>query len=423
MLGVTAAALTLLTAASGVEAGVHRMKLHKLQPASSDLSAQTAHLADKYMGRFADYGSQIAFGLDRNQGKRRAGRYPPSRDGEFTTMVETEQFNQELAKGGHGVPLTNYLNAQYFSEITLGTPPQSFKVILDTGSSNLWVPSTRCSSIACFLHSKYDAKASSTYKANGTEFKIQYGTGSLEGVISNDVLSIGDLTIKKQDFAESTVEPGLTFAFGKFDGILGLGYDTISVQHVVPPFYNMVNQGLLDDPVFSFWLGSDPEQGEAVFGGVDKAHYTGDIHYVPVRRKGYWEIELEKVKFGDETLELENTGAAIDTGTSLIALPTDLAEIINRDIGAKKSWNGQYTVECSTIPSLPSLSLYFDGKPYTISAEDYILQVQGTCISAFTGIDIPAPIGPIWIVGDVFLRKFYSVYDLGKNAVGLAKAA
>ena len=176
-------------------------------------------------------------------------------------------------------------------------------------------------------------------------------------------MSIGDLTIKKQDFAESTVEPGLAFAFGKFgesalrnqrrfeqyadlmppvtDGILGLGYDTISVQHVVPPFYNMVNQGLLDDPIFSFWLGSDPEMGEAVFGGVDSNHFKGDIHYVPVRRKGYWEVELDSIKFGDETLELENTGAAIDTGTSLIAMPTDISEIINRDIGAKKSWNGQ----------------------------------------------------------------------------------
>lgn len=111
---------------------------------------------------------------------------------------------------------TDYVNAQYFAEITLGTPPQSFAVILDTGSSNLWVPSTRCSSIACYLHKKYDATASSTYVANGTEFKIQYGSGSLEGVISNEVLNIGDLEIKGQDFAESTVEPGLAFAFGKF---------------------------------------------------------------------------------------------------------------------------------------------------------------------------------------------------------------
>ncbi|GAA6062852.1 hypothetical protein JCM10212_006105 [Sporobolomyces blumeae] len=418
MLGVAATALTLLTAASSAQAGVHRMKLHKLEQPAHDVAAQTAHLADKYMGRLSNYGSQIAFG----QG-RRGGQYPPSRDGDFSIMMEQESFNGQLAKGGHGVPLTNYLNAQYFSEITLGTPPQSFKVILDTGSANLWVPSTRCSSIACFLHAKYDAKASSTYKANGTEFKIQYGTGSLEGIISNDVMTIGDLEIKGQDFAESTVEPGLTFAFGKFDGILGLAYDTISVQHVVPPFYNMINQGLLDEPVFSFWLGKDPEQGEAVFGGIDKAHYSGDVHYVPVRRKGYWEVELEKVKFGKETLDLENTGAAIDTGTSLIALPTDLSEIINRDIGAKKSWNGQYTVECDTIPSLPDLTLYFGGKPYTITAEDYILNAGGTCISSFTGIDIPAPVGPIWIVGDTFLRKYLTVYDLGKNAVGFAKAA
>ena len=77
----------------------------------------------------------------------------------------------------------------------------------------------------------------------------------------------------------------------------------------------MLNQGLLDEPVFSFWMGTDPEQGEAVFGGVDEKHYKGKIEYVPVRRRGYWEVELEKVKFGDETLELENTGAAIDTGT------------------------------------------------------------------------------------------------------------
>jgi len=65
------------------------------------------------------------------------------------------------------------------------------------------------------LHTKYDSSASSTYKANGTEFSIQYGSGSMEGFVSQDTLTIGDLSIKGQDFAEATKEPGLAFAFGK----------------------------------------------------------------------------------------------------------------------------------------------------------------------------------------------------------------
>ncbi len=84
----------------------------------------------------------------------------------------------------------------------------------------------------------------------------------MEGIVSNDVLKIGDLTIKGQDFAEATSEPGLAFAFGKFDGILGLAYDTISVNGIVPPMYQMINQGLLDAPQVSFYLGSSEEDGE-----------------------------------------------------------------------------------------------------------------------------------------------------------------
>jgi len=337
-------------------------------------------------------------------------------------QYQSPENYQDLA--GHIVPVDNFLNAQYFSEVSLGTPPQKFKVVLDTGSSNLWVPGKSCVSIACFLHSKYDSDASSTYKANGTEFKIAYGSGSLEGFVSNDLFTIGDLNIKHQDFAEATKEPGLAFAFGKFDGIMGLAYDTISVNKIVPPFYNAISQGLLDEPVFAFWLGNTDkgETGEAVFGGTNPDRYEGKIRYSPVRRKGYWEVEVEELQFGNEKLELENTGAAIDTGTSLIALPSDLAEILNKQIGAKKSWNGQYTVDCSTLDSLPDLTLTFTGDKYTLSAKDYILQVQGTCISSFTGLDIPPPLGPVYIIGDVFLRKYYTVYDLGRDAVGFAKA-
>ncbi|KAK6454451.1 aspartic proteinase precursor [Scheffersomyces xylosifermentans] len=328
--------------------------------------------------------------------------------------------------GSHEAPLTNYLNAQYFTEISLGTPAQNFKVILDTGSSNLWVPSQECSSLACFLHTKYDHDASSSYKANGSEFSIQYGSGAMEGYVSQDTLIIGDLVIPKQDFAEATSEPGLAFAFGKFDGILGLAYDTISVNKIVPPIYNAINSGLLDKPQFAFYLGDtnkdENDGGLATFGGYEEDAFTGKITWLPVRRKAYWEVSFEGIGLGDEFAELHNTGAAIDTGTSLITLPSSLAEIINAKIGATKSWSGQYQVECEKRDTLPDLTLNFAGYNFTLSAYDYILEVGGSCISVFTPMDFPQPIGDLAIVGDAFLRRYYSIYDLKKDAVGLAKA-
>lgn len=78
------------------------------------------------------------------------------------------------------------------------------------------MPSSQCTSIACFLHNKYDSSSSSSYKANGTAFNISYVSGALEGFVSTDTLQIGDLTLKNQDFGEAVKEPGLTFAFGKW---------------------------------------------------------------------------------------------------------------------------------------------------------------------------------------------------------------
>ncbi|KAI8908746.1 hypothetical protein PhCBS80983_g01097 [Powellomyces hirtus] len=349
------------------------------------------------------------------------------------SMSPTQVLSVEVphAQGAaHGVPLTNYMNAQYYGEITLGTPAQTFSVVLDTGSSNLWVPSTHCSSIACWLHRKYDSSKSQTFKPNGTEFAIQYGSGSLEGIISNDVLGVADLSVKDVDFGESVKEPGVTFAVGRFDGIFGLGYDNIAVKRVVPPFYKMIQQGLLDEPLFGAWFGDQNNGGaggEITFGGMDKAHYTGDITWAPVIRKGYWEVELQNATLGDTPLPRTSFRAAIDTGTSLCALPTAEADAINTRIGAKKGWSGQWTVDCSTLPTLPKLTLVFGGKDFVLEGKDYILKVSSggsdQCVSGFMGLDIPAPAGPLWIVGDVFLRKFYTVYDLGKNRVGFANAA
>lgn len=342
-----------------------------------------------------------------------------------TTHLE-EVFKASIhADGDHPVPVSNFLNAQYFSDISIGTPPQEFKVVLDTGSSNLWVPSSECNSIACYLHSKYDHSSSSTYKKNGSSFEIRYGSGELSGFVSQDTFQIGDLKVKNQDFAEATSEPGLAFAFGRFDGIMGLGYDTISVNGIVPPFYSMLDQGLLDEPVFSFYLSDtndESSESEAMFGGVNTDHYTGKLTKIPLRRKAYWEVDLDAITFGDDTAEMDDTGVILDTGTSLIALPSTMAELLNKEIGAKKSFNGQYTVECDKRDSLPDLTFTLTGHNFTIGPYDYILEVQGSCISSFMGMDFPEPVGPLAILGDAFLRKWYSVYDLGTNSVGLAKA-
>jgi len=110
-----------------------------------------------------------------------------------------------------------------------------------------------------------------------------------------------------------------------------MGYDRISVNHIPPPFYNMVDQGLLDEPMFAFYLGNTEDGTESVvsFGGVDKNHYEGKMIKLPLRRKAYWEVGLDAISFGKESAELENTGVILDTGTSLIALPSTLAEMLN----------------------------------------------------------------------------------------------
>lgn len=90
-----------------------------------------------------------------------------------------------------------------------------------------------------------------------------------------------------------------TLAERRFDGIFGLAYDTLAVDHTVPPFYSMVNQKLVEKSVFSFRIGpSESDGGEVVFGGIDPAHYTGTIEYFPVTKKGYWQIGLQTITMG-----------------------------------------------------------------------------------------------------------------------------
>jgi len=329
-------------------------------------------------------------------------------------------------------PLDNYMDAQYYGPIELGTPGQTFNVIFDTGSSNLWVPSAKCPiwEVACRLHHRYDSTKSSTYKANGTKFEIHYGSGSMSGFLSTDTCCIAGLCVSDQTFAEATHEPGMAFVAAKFDGILGMGFPQISVLGVTPVFNTMVDQGVVEAPVFSFWLNRDPTAdvgGELILGGSDPLFYEGEMTYIPVQREGYWEVAMDSLTSGDSTVGCDGGCTAIvDTGSSLMVGPTKETNAINKMIGGKEivPGTGQYMIDCASIPSLPSLAVVLGGREFELTGKDYVLQItqfgQTQCISGFMGLDMP--MGPWWILGDVFIGKFYSEFDLGNSRVGLATA-
>ncbi|PAV55667.1 hypothetical protein WR25_01524 [Diploscapter pachys] len=327
--------------------------------------------------------------------------------------------------------------AQYYGPITIGTPPQNFQVLFDTGSSNLWVPCNDCpfTDIACKLHKRFECKKSSTCTATGQPFEIQYGTGSMKGTVDNDTVCFGGssqwCTDKNQGFACAEEEPGITFVEAKFDGILGMGWDTISVNHIPQPMDQIFASPTCGQQVFAFWLNRDINNvvtgGEMTLCGMDPAHYTGPIAWEPLVAEDYWRIKLGAVAINGVTYTDGPVDSIVDTGTSLLTGPTEAIKKIQHAIGAIPFLNGEYLVECSKIPKMPNVTFTFGGQDFVLTAYDYVLQIQGNggseqCISGFIGLDIPAPAGPLWIMGDVFIGKFYSVFDHGNKRIGFAQA-
>ncbi|NWI88429.1 CATD protein, partial [Pitta sordida] len=354
---------------------------------------------------------------------------------DVNALTQVLKFKLGVADEAEPTPemLKNYMDAQYYGVIGIGTPPQNFTVIFDTGSSNLWVPSVRCSllDIACLLHHKYDSSKSTTYKENGTKFAIHYGTGSLSGFLSQDTVTLGDLRIKNQVFGEAVKQPGVTFIAAKFDGILGMAFPKISVDRVTPFFDNVMEQKLIKKNIFSFYLNRDPSGqpgGELLLGGTDPKYYTGKFSWMNVTRKAYWQIHMDSVAVSTG-LALCQGGceAIVDTGTSLITGPSEEVKALQKAIGAKPLIKGEYVIPCEKVPTLPKVTLTLGGRPYTLTGDNYVLKVtsQGMtiCMSGFSGLDIPPPGGPLWILGDVFIGPYYTAFDRDNDSVGFAKSA
>jgi len=321
--------------------------------------------------------------------------------------------------------IKDFQNAQYFGNVEIGSPKQTFRVIFDTGSSNLWVPKEgckHCGSKWLGKKEKFNPLSSSTFVEDGSDFNIQYGSGPVSGKFGQDeVVLAGDIDIMDQKLGLIDDAGGLGFAYlmGKFDGILGLGFNTISISGVKTPLENAFNQGTIEHNMFAFYLG-DNEDGELTIGGVNESRYVGYFHMVDLLEATYWEIKLDAVKLDDDEITTDTT-AIVDSGTSFITGPTREVTKLAKSVGAKKMITGQYTIDCDSVESMPNVTFIIDGKDYIFEGKDVVLASGGTCILAIMALDIPT--GPKWILGDVFMRKQYTMFDMEKKQVGFAELA
>ncbi|EDV58974.1 lysosomal aspartic protease [Drosophila erecta] len=321
--------------------------------------------------------------------------------------------------------VANGFNLEYTIRVCIGTPPQCFNLQFDTGSSDLWVPSSKCASTneACQEHNKYNSSASSSYVENGSGFSLQYGSGSLSGFLSTDTVNIDGMVIENQTFVEAVEEPGLAFVDTTFDGIVGMGFGSIS-GGVATPFDNIIKQGLVERAVFSVNLrrdGTSQSGGEVIWGGIDPSIYRGCINYVPVSMPAYWQFTANSVKVRDILL-CNGCQAIADTGTSLIVVPLRAYIAINIVLNATDNGEGEAFVDCSRLSRLPNVNLNIGGSTYTLAPKDYIYELQADnnqtlCLSGFSYLEGNL----LWILGDIFLGKVYTVFDVGQERIGFAK--
>ncbi|KAG0204511.1 hypothetical protein BGX28_003559, partial [Mortierella sp. GBA30] len=252
-----------------------------------------------------------------------------------------------------------------------------------------------------------------------------YGDGSrVEGILGHDRVNIAGLVIEDQTFGLATRQ-STSLSNDVVDGILGLGYNTIScVPGTLTPMDNLVKQNLIKSPVFSVWLGrsTDGGGGEYRFGGYDRERFEGELTWVPVTQKRYWQIKCEGLFFGDEDLKMSGD-AIIDTGTTLVIVPTRVAKAIHANIPGSmydKS-HGWIVPDTPEVAALSPIFFMLNGVKFEVIMKDMMReQVEGKPGYVYSGIASTDYV-KIWILGDVFIKQNYCVFDVGQDRIGIAR--
>jgi len=207
---------------------------------------------------------------------------------------------------------------------------------------------------------------------------------------------------------------GLSFLASKFDGILGMAFQSISADNTPTVFQNLVKQGLVQDPSFSFFLTQNASSNGStlVLGGIDPQFNSTPFTYYPLINETYWIIQLDGVALGNNTYNKDNMAAIIDSGTSVIVGPTEwMLEITS---------TFPLHLDCTNLDQYPTFTVTLGQNTFDITPDFYIIQAEGDCLLGLRGLDLPASFGNTLILGDVFIRRYYTHFNFGESSVGFA---
>ncbi|THH18129.1 hypothetical protein EW146_g2804 [Bondarzewia mesenterica] len=320
----------------------------------------------------------------------------------------------------------------YIATVQMGTPPRDFKLLMDSGSADLWVGSENCTSSAgggCGNHVFLGSQSSTSFKDTNQPFQVTYGTGAVAGDIVTDDITVAGLALAAHTFGVATQEtPDFAATSVPFDGLMGLAQSTLSEQKTLTPIESLAKAGLVNDAITSYKISRLADQkndGEITFGGLDATKFNSAtlVTLANVNTQGFWEGAMDAVTANGKDLGLTGRTAILDTGTTLIVAPTADATAVHAAIpGAQSDGQGGFTVPCTTTTSV---ALSFGGTSFAIDPRDIAFtpvdptNPTGSCVSGISSGQIGG--AQEWLVGDVFLKNAYFSTDVTKNSLSLAK--
>mmetsp|Transcript_69480 Transcript_69480/g.219525 ORF Transcript_69480/g.219525 Transcript_69480/m.219525 type:complete len:516 (-) Transcript_69480:87-1634(-) len=323
------------------------------------------------------------------------------------------RFWKQYWRQGGGFPtevlVAERADAHYLGPISIGRPPQSFLVVFDLGSSNLWVPGHGCRACGGPRQDRhFDGRASDSYKTSGVGVKLSYGPGMCAGYLSRDTLHLGNASVHDTIFMEAHATSA-PFPASGMDGVLGLGLPrAVRPQGLETPLGALarVYGGRLAQKVFSFQVPRSDEEsvGQMLIGAVPRKSYPRGVNWVDVVRDGSgfgpWAVQFDKAAI-DSAVMIGRVGIMDSSASCLVLPPADARTFfrLSQEASATDS-------RCS---AQPRIVITIGGQAYQLTGEDYGVQRLGACELCVHA----DPDAAMWILGDVFHRKFPAVYDFG----------